>query len=403
MALSTTLLSLAAIAVVPPSAAHAVVLDPEEAALCSMVNAYRAQNGLAALKVSTSLTNAAEWLSTDMAAKNYFSHTDSLGRNPSQRMAAFGYTYATPKAENIAAGSSTAAATIAQWKASPDHNTTMLSASYRVMGIGRAYQATAQYDWYWTNTFGGYDDGGVPCPSAALPALSVADASVTEGNTGTRTLTFTVARTGDTTKTSSVRYATANGTATAGIAGDYVARPLTTLSFAAGETAKPVIVTVNGDLVAEATETFYLQLSSPVGATISDASATGMILNDDSATTLAVDNVRVTEGHSGTRPATFTVTRSGVTSTASSVRYATMNGTATAGSDYVARALTTVNFAAGETAKSVAVTVIGDMTVEPSETFFVKLSSPTGATILDNTGAATIVNDDAAPGELPVE
>jgi uncharacterized protein YkwD len=135
----------------------------EEAALCRLVNEYRAQNGLPPLLRSTSLTNAARWHSADMAQRNYFSHTDSLGRDPYQRMTAFGYPYGT-RGENIAAGNSTAAATLTQWKNSPEHRNNLLSPSYTVMGIGRGNQATSQYRWYWTHTFGGTNDGGTPCP-----------------------------------------------------------------------------------------------------------------------------------------------------------------------------------------------------------------------------------------------
>ncbi len=140
-------------------------LDAEEAAFCRSVNAYRAQNGLPALRVSTSLANAATWHTNDMAQKNYFSHTDSLGRDPFKRMTAFGYGYSTSKGENIAAGNATAAGTFAQWKASAGHNKNMLSSSYKVIGISRSYSATSTYKWYWNTDFGGYADAPVPCPS----------------------------------------------------------------------------------------------------------------------------------------------------------------------------------------------------------------------------------------------
>ena len=138
-------------------------------------------------------------------------------------MADFGYSHPTAKGENLAAGASTAAATFTQWRNSPGHNANMLSANYVVMGIGRAYGATSQYGWYWTNTFGGFDDGGVPCPSPAVPTLTVSDVSLSETSSGTAAATFTVTRSGDTSGTSSVTYATADGTAVAG--SDYVGCP----------------------------------------------------------------------------------------------------------------------------------------------------------------------------------
>src|ERR1041385_6340619 len=64
-------------------------LDSEEQAFIILINNYRVQNGLAPLQVSVTLTNAAKWMSGDMAASNYFNHTDSYGRDPFARMNSF--------------------------------------------------------------------------------------------------------------------------------------------------------------------------------------------------------------------------------------------------------------------------------------------------------------------------
>jgi uncharacterized protein YkwD len=140
-------------------------LDSEESAFCRTINSYRAQHGLAALRVSATLTKAAKWDTTDMAQRNYFSHTDSLGRDPFKRMSAFGYNFQTSEGENIAAGNATASATFSQWKASSGHNQNMLSAAYRVIGISRTYSASSAYKWYWTTDFGGTADQSVACPA----------------------------------------------------------------------------------------------------------------------------------------------------------------------------------------------------------------------------------------------
>jgi uncharacterized protein YkwD len=128
-----------------PLIAQAANMDSEELAFVTLINNYRQQNGLQPLKISDKQDAAAGWMSADMAAKNYFSHTDSLGRDPFQRMAAFGYSYNTAKGENIAAGNSTASATFTQWKNSSGHNANMLNANYKVMGIARAYAAGSPY------------------------------------------------------------------------------------------------------------------------------------------------------------------------------------------------------------------------------------------------------------------
>lgn len=228
----------------------------------------------------------------------------------------------------------------------------------------------------------------------ALPTISVNDVSLTEGNSGTKTATFTLTRAGAVTAASSVTVATTDGTATAG--SDYIAVPPTVVSFAAGARTATVGVTVKGDTTVETDETFTLGLSSAVHATVSDASATGTITNDDAATTLAVDDVRVVEGDSGTSTATFTITRAGSTALSSTVRVATADGTASAGGDYVAVPLTTVTFAAGQTTRTVAVTIDADTSPEPDETFVLTLSAPVRATIADASGTGTIIDDDLA-------
>jgi len=232
--------------------------------------------------------------------------------------------------------------------------------------------------------------GGAP-----VPTLSINDVSVTEGNAGTATATFTVTLSAAASSAVTVNYATADGTATAGT--DYVAGS-GTVTFAAGQLTKTVAVTVNGDATVEPNETFLVNLASPTGATIADAQGQGTITNDDVAPlpTLSVGDVSVTEGNAGTATATFTVTLSAAASTAVTVNYATADGTAAAGSDYVAGS-GTLTFAAGQTAKTVLVSINGDAAVEPDETFVVNLSGAASATIADAQGQGTIVNDDVAP------
>jgi uncharacterized protein YkwD len=139
----------------PTATPDPATLDSEEAAFLTLINQYRQSKGLPPLTLNTTLTTASKWMSQDMANKNYFSHTDSLGRDPFTRMAAFGYTANTYKAENIAAGYSTAASVMTGWQNSSGHNANMLNPNYKVIGIGRAYNANSTYKWYWTTDFGG--------------------------------------------------------------------------------------------------------------------------------------------------------------------------------------------------------------------------------------------------------
>jgi uncharacterized protein YkwD len=129
-------------------------LDSEEIAFFNLINAYRVQNGLNPLQISIALTQASDWMSTNMATTGNFSHTDTQGRDPSARMEAFGYDTANGWGENIAGGNATAQDTFTQWKNSPGHNANMLGANYKVIGFARVQNTTSAYGWYWTTDFG---------------------------------------------------------------------------------------------------------------------------------------------------------------------------------------------------------------------------------------------------------
>jgi glucose/arabinose dehydrogenase len=228
------------------------------------------------------------------------------------------------------------------------------------------------------------------------PLLAVGDAAIVEGNDGTTQLTFPVTLSlapGATPIT--VNYATIDGSATAGQ--DYTATS-GTLSFVGTTVLQTISVPIAGDALVEANETFTVMLSTPVGATLSDATATGTITNDDQPPpTLAVADTSVTEGNAGTTTAVFTVTLSAAPgATPVTVDFATGNLTATAGQDYTATS-GTLTFSGTTVVRTIAVPVIGDTTVEPTETFTVTLSNPTGATIGAATATGSIVSDDTPP------
>jgi uncharacterized protein (TIGR03437 family) len=156
------------------SLAQTPTLDAEEQAVLKLINDYRVANGRGTLQVSIALTNAADWMSNDMATKGYFSHTDSTGRDPFTRMKAFGYNLNTWLGENIAAGYSDAANTFNQWKNSPGHNEVMLHPEFKVIGIGRIANPSSYYRFYWTTDFGGIVDATLP-PN--IPTVSTVSAA----------------------------------------------------------------------------------------------------------------------------------------------------------------------------------------------------------------------------------
>src|SRR5207247_318475 len=227
-------------------------------------------------------------------------------------------------------------------------------------------------------------------------SFSIGDVSAAEGNVGSSTFSFAVTKTGTTAFTTSVDFATADGTATVAD-GDYAATS-GTLSFLPGETSKTVNVTVNGDTKHEADETFTVGLSGAVNATITDNQGLGTITNDDQVPDISVDDQTVAEGNSPTTTTmTFNVTLSNPSDQTITVDYATNDGAATiADGDYAATS-GTLAFDPGQTAKTVDVTINGDTTHEADETFTVDLSNPGNAGIADGSGLGTITNDDAVP------
>ncbi len=178
------------------------------------------------------------------------------------------------------------------------------------------------------------------------PGLSVDNATVTEGNSGTTNANFTVSLSPASGKTVTVNYATANGTAVA--PADYTAKSSTTLTFNPGQTSLPVTVVTKGDTLDEDNETFTLDLSAPSNATLSDGQGVGTITDDDGLPAITVGDVTVAEGDSGTQNAAFTVTLSPASGRTVTVDYGTTNGTAVAPGDYTATS-GTLTFAAGET------------------------------------------------------
>ncbi len=228
-----------------------------------------------------------------------------------------------------------------------------------------------------------------------LPALTIGDATLVEGHTGTSTVQFDVQLSAVSSDTVTVNFATADGAAVAGVDYQAASGPLT---FLPGETVQSISVTITGDTVVELDESFLVKLSGPQNAILADPQGVGTITNDDSAA-LSIDDVTLAEGNAGTTNATFTVTLSAAVDAPVSVDFSTADGTATAADKDYTAATGTVTFAPNETSQTISITVNGDTQVEPDEDFFVNLSNPTNATIADSQGIGTITNDDST--DLP--
>ena len=271
--------------------------------------------------------------------------------------------------------------------------------------------ATIEADETVTLTLGAGAGYTVGVPNAAtgtilnddLPNLTINDVTAAEGNAGTTNYTFTVslsAPAGPGGVTFDI--ATANGTATAGV--DYVANALTGQTIPAGSSTYTFTVLVNGDLLNEPSETFFVNVTNVTNAVVVDGQGVGTIANDDPLPSLSINDVVVTEGNSGTTNAVFTVTLSAASGQTVTVNYATADGTATQPADYT-NTSGTLTFTPGQTTRTITVPVIGETVPEANETFFVNLNSATNATISDNQGVGTITNDDVpvtiSPATVP--
>lgn len=129
-------------------------LASPESDFVNILNDYRAQNGLGPVTVDGDLTNAAAWMSNDMATHHYLRHEpDSMGRSFGARIAAFNGSRFWTYGENIAWGYESAQAVFEGWRNSPGHNANMLNGDYNLVGVAR--------------TFGPCPDQSINCPSGA--------------------------------------------------------------------------------------------------------------------------------------------------------------------------------------------------------------------------------------------
>jgi uncharacterized protein YkwD len=120
--------------------------------ILTLVNVERKKVNLQPLTLNNKLGQAAQNHTNDMVSKSYFSHTSPTGGTMTSRVNAVGYVYSTI-GENIAAGSSTATATMTQWMNSPGHRANILNPKFRELGVGYA-PSNDQYRYYWTQVFG---------------------------------------------------------------------------------------------------------------------------------------------------------------------------------------------------------------------------------------------------------
>jgi uncharacterized repeat protein (TIGR01451 family) len=226
------------------------------------------------------------------------------------------------------------------------------------------------------------------------PAISINDVPLAEGNSGTTNFVFTISIDAISGQQVQVNYTTNDGTA---VAPDDYATTSGTATINAGSLSTTVTVPVIGDAVSEPNETFTVDLTVPVNATILDNQGLGTITNDEGALSITIDDPTMAEANN----LVFTLTLSGPSATPVTVNYTTADGTATAPGDYTSTS-GVATFAALSLTTQVTVPVNNDTALEPNETLFLDLSGASGATIGDTQGMGTITNDDVASSNLDV-
>ena len=250
------------------------------------------------------------------------------------------------------------------------------------------------------------DNDGQGDACETTPSASINDISIIEGDSGTTTAVLMVSLSEHAPQTLSIEYFTTDGTAKT--PDDYVGiinpGPPEVVTFDPFDTSKTIEITINGDTINEPDEIFTVYLTNPTNAVIIDGQGVVTITNDDPPPILRISDVVVTEGDSAMPNAIFVID---LTDAADQVimsgqivivNFATVDNTAKDGagepnSDYVATAGTLI-FNPGESTKTITVPVSDDTISEPTESFFVVLSSATNANIVDNQAVGTILDNE---------
>ena len=224
------------------------------------------------------------------------------------------------------------------------------------------------------------------------PALSIADVAAAEGDSGERTVFFTVSLSTPSATPVVADWAVMHQSTNDGD----VKRKTGSVTIAPGDLVTTMQVVTYPDTTVEPDETYTVTLSNPVNATIAAAQAIGTVLNDDPGvgTTVNVGDAATYEGNAGIRRLKFTVALSDPVANAVTVDYAVSGVTATGGSDVVTNH-GRVTIAAGATTNTITVSVKGDAAVEPDEIFMLTLQDPSsGVTLGRAIGTGSILNDD---------
>ena len=246
----------------------------------------------------------------------------------------------------------------------------------------------------------------LPMPSGNFPTIAAnTDVTLNEGDVTDTNATLTVTLSAPSTVAVRVKYYTApqiglvsltqNELFEAQASSDYKATS-GELVFMPGQTSKTIPIIVTPDLIDEYDEKFNVFLRNATNATIADNRTVITIVDNDAPPVVTIGNVSAPESNAGTIAFDFPITLSSVSGKPVTLTYQTGGGTATVNQDYVS-SQGAFTVPAGQLSAPLSITVNGDLTWEPDETFFTEISEPLNATIGNSArGTGTIQNDDVA-------
>jgi len=239
---------------------------------------------------------------------------------------------------------------------------------------------------------------------AVLPDISIQETITTpEGTDQQLTVSIPVTLSAASGELVSMKWSTSDGTAKAGQ--DYIAKTDTVLVFQPGETTKNIVVKIVNDKIFEPDETFYVTLADAKNAALLKYRATVTITNDDPFLPVvnATPVTKVTEGNEVQVIAKIPVILSAASTQEVSLKWSTMDGTAKAGEDYVAKSGATLVFAPGETQKFIEVPIISDLVFEFNDSLTVTVNQVTNAASGNLHAKIIIMNDDTYTPEIAAD
>ncbi|MCK5810394.1 MAG: hypothetical protein KAH00_04855 [Cocleimonas sp.] len=225
------------------------------------------------------------------------------------------------------------------------------------------------------------------------PIASVNSPTITEGDSGTKTLSYLIRLNKAATQPVSIQYAIYDNNTNRKIQEE-------TVNIAIGQSSKTISQLIIGNTIAEGDRTYDFILSSPQNVQLASAGnlvTKGTVIDNDTAVNpvnVSMNNISVVEGNSGVTKALFTINLNQAAKTNTTIKYETISDTARAGSDFASKS-GTLFISAGKTSKTVSVDITADRLIEENETFWLLLSEPSSHVVLMRKRAiATIINDD---------